>query len=70
MLPVEQRMTFETIYAYGFSGVASAQAEGKQPFADALACPSDLVRITGVNEIKAGVGTIVAIKCHTVCGGR
>lgn len=54
MLPVEQRMTFETIYAYGFSGVASAQAEGKQPFADELACPSDLVRIIAdATELRA-----------------
>ena len=62
MLPIERRITFETIYAYGFSGVGSAQDTGKQPFADALACPSDMVRITGVNEIRAGAGTVIAIK--------
>ena len=62
MLPIEQRITFETIYVYGFSGVGSAQDTGKQPFADALACPSDMVRVTGVNEIRAGARTVVAIK--------
>ena len=62
MYPVERRVTFETIYVYGFAGVASAQADAKGPFADALSCPADMVKIGGVPSTLAGAGTVCSIR--------
>ena len=62
MREVERKVSFETIYAYGCSGVGSAKEVLKEPIADSLAVPADMVRITGVGGVTSGVGTVVAIK--------
>ena len=62
MRETERKLSFETIFAYGCSGVGSAKDLLKEPVAASLAVPSDLVRIAGVPGVIPGMGTVVAIK--------
>ena len=62
MRAIERRVSFETIYAYGCSGVASAKDVLAGPISAALAVPADMMRVSGVNSTVPGMGTVVAIK--------
>ena len=59
---VERKVTFETIYAYGCSGLGSAKDILQGPLAASLAVPKDMVRVSGVNSTIASAGTVVAIR--------
>ena len=62
MRPVERKITFETIYLYGLSGRGSSERLLKQPFADALAVSSDLVRVGLAQGVRPGVGAVATLR--------
>ena len=57
----EIKLTQEHCWAYGVTGVGSAQLDLQPEFARATACSTDLVNISGVPSAKRGMGVLVDI---------
>ena len=57
----EMKLSIEHVYAYGITGIGSAQLDLQPEFARATACSTDLVHIAGIPGAKRGMGTMVDI---------